>query len=157
MSCSGSFRHGEFDVRDAGAGLAAQHGLAQPDLSEDWVGPGADAAQCAAAAMAAHDAGQWAALQRAHRSFKRLKAKLMLVYFRTLLCVLRLQIVALALQGRLLRLDQPQLLAKYRRRAVFVDQFLDKFEWSHGWPLRLRVVDKCLNVAAPVAKKQEAA
>lgn len=130
-----SWSHRQFEIGDAAAGIAGEHRFAQPELAEGGVGSGAGAAQVRAGAVRAQVGSHQSALQALKLLLRLRKPLLVLIQGRLQLRVLRLQIAALAFQRRLLRLDEGRLLAKKRRTAVLVDEFLDQFQWSHGIPV----------------------
>lgn len=131
---------GQLDVRDALAFFAAQRGFTQAHLAE-WPGRGpcADALELAAAAVIAHVRGQGAAAQAYQLRLRLFQLRVGLVQIRLELFCRRVRLAARALQLGRLGLQRFQPFAQDLRTAVFVDQFLDQFEWVHGWPVGLKV------------------
>lgn len=129
----------QFDMGCALAFFAAKHGLTQADFAHQGRGPCADALQAWAGAVVAHVRGQQAALQASDLRLRLFKARLGLVKFRLEFLRYRLSLAARAFKIRGLRPHQLQPLTKDLRAAVFGDQFLDQFEWSHGWPVGLKL------------------
>ena len=132
--------HGQLDVRDALAFFAAQRGFTQAHLAE-WPGRGpcADALELAAAAVVAHVRGQGTATQAYQLRLRLFQLRVGLVQIRLELLCRRVGLAARALQLGRLGLQRLQPFSQDLRTAVFVDQFLNQFEWVHGWPIGLKV------------------
>ena len=127
---------GNLDGRDGAAFPTPEQRFFEPQFAKDGVVARADAVQTGPAAMGADVDVQGPAAQGFKLLLGRVRAGLVLLRCAFQLRVLRLQIVALELKCRVLRLQEPDVLTKYRRTAVLVDELSQEFKWSHGLPLR---------------------
>lgn len=129
---------------------AVVDGLAHPERAHDGVLAGANANDLGRAAVVADIAVHGGRLQRLKLLFECRGPALALIECRFQLSVLRLKIRAKALLCRALFAQEPKSLAKDRRTAVLVDEFLHKFEWVHGVPV-IRVAAERARLHGPAA------
>ena len=129
---------GHLDEAVASASPASVDRLLQADFVEKGVRSGADTLQVEPGAVVAHPGVRRTRLQRTKRLLGLVRAGLVLHKVALKLRLFRLRIAAAAFKCRVLGLQEPDVLAKDRRTAARVDQLLQKFEWSHGLPVRVR-------------------
>jgi len=107
---------------------APEEGLLAPEVSEDGVRAASASSDPRRSAVVATQSGVLSALQRVELLLKFPRAGLCLEKVRLRLVVLRLKVAVLGFLFRQLSLDEPKVLAKDRRTAVFGDQALELTE-----------------------------